>query len=85
MDERSQKKLDSILAKDINDIQPHDITFLRARSAYLTDEQRELYLKEEKKETKEIPYNELLQMARDKGFHIPTRIPRQDIEALLNQ
>jgi len=43
MNESAQKTLDRITQKELHALLPSDIVFLRARSSYLTEEQKEFY------------------------------------------
>ena len=43
MDEQSQKKFDEIVSKDIPALTPGEIAFLKARSPYLSEVQKEVY------------------------------------------
>ena len=79
MDTKSQEILNKILAKDMNDLTDHDKRFLKARSDYLSDEQKKVYLAEEKVE---IPYDQLLKMAKEQGY-TGGRIPRAELEKYL--
>ena len=79
MDTQSQEILNKILAKDINDLTDYDKRFLKARSDYLSDEQKKVYLVEEKVE---IPYDQLLKMAKEKGY-TGGRIARAELEKYL--
>jgi len=84
MDEQSNLKLNSILSKHISSVTDTDRKFLTARSSYLTPEQTELYLNETKKETT-MKYEDLLQAVKDKGHHVPKRLPRVELEKMLEQ
>lgn len=41
LNESARKFLEEVLTKDVNDLTVYDIGFLKARSAYLTADQRE--------------------------------------------
>lgn len=44
MNIEAQKKLNSIVTKDLHELTPGDISFLKARRVYLTEEQDEKYI-----------------------------------------
>lgn len=85
MDKEAQQKLNAILSKDISAITQGDLVFLRARSYYLTEEQKRKYFAPEQKQEvkKELTYRELFTLARSMGHKIRVGIKKDDLIALV--
>jgi len=89
-----EEKLKGILNKDINSLTPGDISFLRARRSYLTQEQLSIYkdiLKievvqeaPEPKEDKLSYYRKLMKLAKEQNVIVPKGTKIDELKALLN-
>lgn len=90
LDNDTQTKLDSILAKDISAILPSDIIFLKARISYLTPEQRQKYFgknvmrvvdveDDKKPESKGLSYAELKVKAKTLGIKKVVGISKESL------
>jgi hypothetical protein len=71
--------LERICTKDINCLTPSDIEFLKARSSYLTPEQMDKYLGSKK----ELTYQELKQLAKERGIKY-VGVKADELKRLLN-
>lgn len=82
MNPEAQKEFDRIVSLSIDELHTTDIAFLKARSSYLTETQREKFeavFNPEKKRS----YKELQKLAADKGFKVVGKT-RDQLEALIN-
>jgi hypothetical protein len=88
MNKEAQQKLNAILSKDISSVTQNDKIFLKARSDYLTTQQKELYLSEHKPQeinTTAPSYKDLFAIAKAKGLKVRVGIRKEDLMRLVGQ
>jgi hypothetical protein len=87
MDPESQKRFDELTSVEPAALEPADVAFLRARSSYLTGDQRETYA-EVLAEGEKGPYEglslkKLKAMVKDRDIEVATDATAEDIVAAL--